>query len=430
MNLADLREAMGLTVSQVAEELGVPRQDVVDSEELGSTYLLQPFVAAFPINPAILKDPDIDPFLDTYVQNEVRDRAAEWREKNGISLERMAAAVGTTAEQLTAVEDSGKVTKALGIKIERNVGMNRKWLMYGDGRNKGICLLKPEQPETGRKRRRMEDDDPIGDDRRGVPNREAGNRIREARKAAGLSREELARRLDLSVSRIAQMESGYIKERKVDAVIEKICPEPTGREIGLRLREARKTAGLKLKEAAGLAGVASGTLAAMECGHISQTRAEEIIRAIESAPRAESMPEQSYSKEAGLRIREARKEAGLTQKALGVILRVPESHVGRMELGWVTEQRAEEIIRRICGEPRRTGKTRRVKQTTKVLLGRQIRDARERAGLSQKAAGELVGLPQSRISLIEKGQVDDITASEILRAIGEAGAEREGAEEA
>ena len=427
MNLTDLREAMGLSISQVAEELGVPRQDVVDSEELGSTYLLQPFVAAFPINPAILTNPDIDPFLDTYVQNEVRDRAHEWREKNRISLGRMAEALGMTEEQLKAAEDSGRITKALGMKIERTVGMNRKWLMYGDGRNRGTCILKTEEP--GKSGRAAEPAQPEAEPRI-APNREAGERIREARKAAGMSREELARRLELSVSRIAQMESGYVKDKKAEEVIEMIKPEGSGKEIGQQVRDARKAAGMKIKDVAELAGVAPGTMAAMECGHISAARAKEIIQLIQDAPKAARSFQLAQSKEAGSRIRDARKAAGLSQKELGVILRVPESAVSRMELGDVTKERAEEIIRRIHGAPRHSGTTRRVKQTAQVLLGRKIRDVRENAGLSQKAFGDLVGLPQSRISLIEKGNVDSSTAAEILRAFEDANTEKEAVGEA
>ena len=427
MNLTDLREAMGLSISQVAEELGVPRQDVVDSEELGSTYLLQPFVAAFPINPAILTNPDIDPFLDSYVQNEVRDRAAEWREKNCISLGRMAEALGMTEEQLKAVEDSGRITKALGMKIERTVGMNRKWLMYGDGRNRGTCILKTEEPGKGG--RAAEPAQPEAEPRI-APNREAGERIRAARKAAGMSREELARRLELSVSRIAQMESGYVKDKKAEEVIEMIKPENSGKEVGQQVRDARKAAGMKIKDVAELAGVAPGTMAAMECGHISAARAKEIIQLIQDAPKAARSFQLAQSKEAGSRIRDARKAAGLSQKELGVILRVPESAVSRMELGDVTKERAEEIIRRIHGAPRHSGTTRRVKQTAQVLLGRKIRDARENAGLSQKAFGDLIGLPQSRISLIEKGNVDSSTAAEILRAFEDASTEKEAVGEA
>ncbi|MBR7174358.1 MAG: helix-turn-helix transcriptional regulator, partial [Clostridia bacterium] len=40
MDIRDIREIMGLTQAQVADELGVPRQEVIDCEENGETYLL------------------------------------------------------------------------------------------------------------------------------------------------------------------------------------------------------------------------------------------------------------------------------------------------------------------------------------------------------------------------------------------------------
>ncbi len=429
MNLRDLRDAMGLSVTQVAEELGVPKQDVEDCEETGSTWLLQPFIAAFPINPAIISDPDADPFLESYVQNELADRAAEWRAENGLSAERMAEALGMTADQLEALEKSGKVTRALGIKIEKTIGMNRKWLMYGDGRKKGECILKAPKTEERRTKAGGRGEAAPA---RSAPNREAGLRMKNARKEAGLTREEVAERLGLSVSRVAQMESGYIKDSKADETIRLIQADRDGKSAGLQLREARKAAGLKLKEAAEVVGLAAGTLAAMECGHVSENRAKELIAMIQSAQKPKD-EENTFSREAGARIREERKAAGLSQKALGVILRVPESTVARMELGEVTEERAKAIIRRIHGEPRHAGQgtTRRVKKTVQVLLGRQIREAREAADLSQKALGDLTGFPQSRISLIERGQVDEATTADILKAIEEELARREAeAEEA
>ncbi len=422
MNLMDLREAMGLTTAQVAEELGVPRQDVEDSEETGSTWLLQPFIAAFPINPEILKDENIDPFLDSYVQNTVRDRAVEWREKNGLSIERMAAALEMTAEQLAAAEESGRITRALGTKIEKTVGMNRKWLMYGDGRKKGTCILKLEKPAA---RGRNADGEKAKTPAHTAPNRDGGKRMKDARKEAGLTRERMAEMLGVSVSRIAQMESGYVKDSKVEEVISRIQPETGRQDPGMQLREARKTAGLKLKEAAEIVGLAAGTLAAMECGHISMRRANELIEAIRNAQNTRDSAD-TLSRDAGIRIRDARKSVGMSQKELGVILRMPESRVARLELGNVTEMQAEEIIRRIQGAPRhRSTGTKKVRKTAKILLGRQVRDAREAAGLSQKAVGDLVGFPQSRISLIERGQVDESTTAEILRAIEEVMAERE-----
>ena len=402
MNLRELRDAMGLSVAQVAEELGVPKADVEESEETGSTWLLQPFIAAFPINPAIISDPDADPFLESYVQNEMLDRAEEWRKENGLSLERMAEAVGMSSQQLGDIEKSGKMTRALGMKIEKNTGMNRKWLMYGDGRKKGSSIIEPQKSDR-RRNLRGEEASETGA-KRTAPNREAGIRIKTARKEAGLSREDVADRLGVSVSRVAQMESGYIRDEKAEEVIRLMRPGKSGKEIGNELREARKAAGLKLKEAAEITGLASGTLAAMECGHISAGRARELIEMFQNVEKPRDN-ETSFSKNAGARIREERKAAGLSQKALGVILRVPESTVARFELGQVTEERANEIIRRIHGEPRHAGQgtNRRIKKTTQILLGRQIREAREAAELSQKALGDLLGFPQSRISLIERG---------------------------
>ena len=133
-------------------------------------------------------------------------------------------------------------------------------------------------------------------------------------------------------------------------------------------------------------------------------------------------PSQKFSREAGIRIRVERKAAGLSQKALGVILRVPESSIARMELGNVTEKHAAEIIRRIHGGPRHNSEDaapRKVKKTVKVLLGRQIRESREAAGLSQKALGELLNCHQSRVSLMEKGQVDEASAADILQVIAQ-----------
>lgn len=409
---------MGLSVTQVSEELGIPKQDVMDCEETGSTWLLQPFIAAFPINPAIISDPDADPFLESYVQNEMADRAAEWRAENGLTTEQMAEAIGLTAEQLEAVERSGKVTRALGIKIEKSTGMNRKWLMYGDGRNKGTSIIRPSKVEQPWNRGRAEESGEGASAGRTAPNRDAGLRIKNARKEAGLTREEVANRLGVSVSRVAQIESGYIRDAKADEIIQMMRPRKSGKELGAELREARKAAGLKLKDAAAIVGLTSGTLAAMECGHLSAARAKELTEMIRSAGKPKDNGN-AFSKEAGARIREERKAAGLSQKALGVILRVPESTVARLELGQVTQDRAEEIIRRIHGEPRHAGQgtNRKIKKTVQVLLGRQIREAREAAGLSQKALGDLMGFHQSRISLMERGQVDEPSTAEILRII-------------
>ena len=420
MNIRELREIMGLSVAQVADELGVPKQDVEDSEEMGTSWLLQPFISVFPINPAVMTDPEADPFLESYVQNEAMDRSKEWREENGITAEQMAEALNMTPEQLITIEKSGKIPRALGIKIEKIVGMNRKWLMYGDGRDKGICLLKTEKEKNKNRRHRSQsdDDNPAV---RSAPNKEAGTRMKEVRKQAGLTREEVSSMLGVSVSRIAQMECGYIRNDKAEEVISLICSQPMGKDLGLQIREARKSAGMTLKDAADALGITPGMLTSTENGHVSAVRAKEMISVFHGLPR-NMEPAETFSKEAGNRIREERKAAGLSQKALGVILRVPESSVARMELGNVTEERAKEVIRRIHGGPRHNSKDsvqHKVKKTAKVLLGRKIREAREAAGLSQKALGDLINCHQSRVSLMEKGQVDEAATAVILQTIAE-----------
>ena len=122
-------------------------------------------------------------------------------------------------------------------------------------------------------------------------------------------------------------------------------------------------------------------------------------------------------KEAGIRIRDARKAAGLSQKELATILRVPVNRVSLMELGNVTEKETETILRRIAGKPAREIMNHKVKPTEQVLLGSNIRDARNAARLSQKELGDLLQLPQTKISLIERGKVDEPTGRRILQML-------------
>jgi transcriptional regulator with XRE-family HTH domain len=256
-----------------------------------------------------------------------------------------------------------------------------------------------------------------------APNREAGARVREARQAAGLSREELADLLELSVSRVAQMESGYIRDQKADHILSRIAaasgnssaPE-TPREAGLRLREFRKSVGLSVKEAAGLLGLKHTTLAHLESGYISGKHADELIEKLQVSA-AEAGSRAFDPKKAGAQIRQERIRAGLSQKELGTILRLPLPRISLIELGNVTEPEAKNILRRIHGKPVREIKTRKVRQSDQVLLGSNIRDAREAAGLSQKALGNMLQLPQTRVSLIERGKVDEATGKKILQML-------------
>lgn len=418
MNIRDIREIMGLTQAQVADELGVPRQEVIDCEENGETYLLLQYISAFPINPGILKDPDVDPFLPSFDQTSPGERLRAWREEHGLSPEEAAAALEISPLALLEFESGvgNQISRRRGEEFERRLGINRKWLMYGDGRVKGSPRLSSSASSPRRERSPKEARVP-------APNREAGARVREARQAAGLSREELADLLELSVSRVAQMESGYIRDQKADHILSRIAaasgnssaPE-TPREAGLRLREFRKSVGLSVKEAAGLLGLKHTTLAHLESGYISGKHADELIEKLQVSA-AEAGSRAFDPKKAGAQIRQERIRAGLSQKELGTILRLPLPRISLIELGNVTEPEAKNILRRIHGKPVREIKTRKVRQSDQVLLGSNIRDAREAAGLSQKALGNMLQLPQTRVSLIERGKVDEATGKKILQML-------------
>ena len=105
MDIRALREIMGLSQAQVAEELGVPRQEVIDCEENGETYLLLQYRSAFPINPKILTDPDADPFLPSFDQGSAGQRLRRWRKEAGIPEEEMASALGISVEDLRRAEE-------------------------------------------------------------------------------------------------------------------------------------------------------------------------------------------------------------------------------------------------------------------------------------------------------------------------------------
>ena len=420
MDIRDIREIMGLSQAQVADELGVPRQEVIDCEENGETYLLLQYISAFPINPQVLTNPDVDPFLPSFDQTTPGHRLNLWREEFGISAEEFAEAAGISMEELRRFEEgkAEQLSRRRGEEIERKTGINRKWLMYGDGREKGTPKLHGAATQTGRTQKKTTEP------RTASINRDAGMRIKQARKEAKLSREDLASLLDLSVSRVTQMESGYVRDQKADHIVSRIASISDGpgkedpKSAGIRLREARKEAGLSVKEAAELMGLKYTTLAHLESGYVTGRHADELIEVIQQAPRKETHVFFN-PKEAGIRIREERIKAGLTQKELGTILRLPTARISLIELGDVTEKEMERILLRIHGKPTREVMIRKIKPTEQVILGANIRETRERAGLSQKELGSMLNLPQTRVSLMERGRVDEATGKKILQMLEE-----------
>ena len=417
MNIQDIREIMGLSQAQVADELGVPLQEVIDCEENGETYLLLQYISAFPINPKILTDPDADPFLPSFDQGFRRPAPSPLAEGGGHPGGGNGFRPG---DQRGGSPPGGggdpdlRLTRRRGEEIERKTGMNRKWLMYGDGRVKGVSRLRESPAPAPRASRGQKT----------APNRAAGVRVREAREAAGISREELSDLVNLSVSRIAQMESGYVTDQKANHILNRIgsvySPEEKEdpKAAGIRVRDQRKALGFSVRDAAEIVSLKPSTLAHMESGYITSRRADELVAALREAA-VEKGVDVFEPRAAGQKIREARAAAGLSQKELGTILRMPVTRITHIELGNVTESEYEEIMRRIRREPRREIKVPRVKPKDQVLLGSNIRDLREEAGLSQKALGDLLQVPQTRVSLIERGKVDEAFGRSIIRKLNE-----------
>ena len=205
--LRNLREIMELTVAQVADELNVPRQDVLDAEETGSSYLLPAFIAAFPINPQILSDEDADPFLDSFDQTSPGERMNHWRKEHHLSAAAVSQALGIPEEELEAFEkgEGRPLNRRQGERIEKLTGINRKWLMYGDGRERGTPVLCEETAEGEADR----------SPRRAAPNREAGEKIRSARLEAGLSREALSELQRMPKERQTKKDQDTIRDGRI-----------------------------------------------------------------------------------------------------------------------------------------------------------------------------------------------------------------------
>ncbi len=425
--LQEIREIMNLTVAQVADELGMPQNAVIAAEEADDPAFASRMIAAFPINPAILADPGADPFLPSYDQGTTPgERLKAWKEMHHLTDHEFTAMLRLSPEELAELEsDENRISRKRGVEIERLTGINRKWLMYGDGREKGEPLKertkKPVPVEVPSARIPVQ---------AVAPDRELGERIRRARKSLSLSMKAASEKVGVAYATLSRYECGYVSERKTEELIRKMTEREEGEmSPGERVRAAREVAGLTQKEVGEMVGLASVTISAMEADRVSGKRADEVIAAIEAATKKDLQPASSRTiitptlkrdSSMGRRIRNARKEAGLSQKTLAAILHISESSLAAIELGDVTEERAKEILKRIEGKPRHEVKAKqRPKASRQILLGWQIRDARKNAGLSQKEVADLIGSTQSAVSLMERGQVDEETATEVLRLIAE-----------
>ena len=214
MDIIALRQIMGLTQEQIATELGVSQQ-AYSKYERGSMpeHVQERFVEAFPISPEYAKTGEGDPFLPCFEQSTPGQRLAEWRETYHISRTQLAAAISVTEDYVREFENNPRsvVRMALGKRIEKLTGIHRKWLMYGDTRDKGTCLLEALP---------QEDAQDASEESAGVVQ---ARRLKEARMLSGMTLKQLADILEISYSRVSQMEHGAISEQRCDEILEKIA---------------------------------------------------------------------------------------------------------------------------------------------------------------------------------------------------------------
>ncbi len=324
--LRDLREIMGLTIEQVADELSITSEQVLSAEETDDEEYCDRFFQAFPIRRAVLRYPDADPFLSSYDQTSPGKRMAAWMLQHNISASAIADVIGIDVKTVLKQMSSQDLimTKAQGEKVEKLTGINRKWLMYGDGRNKGIptaALRKKEtkdnQDNTTLLEKIAADFEKLPDNKIKTPEEEAkerkalGLQVREARKNAKLTIREAADVLQVSASRVGQLECGIITEKRAEevlkaltaytnrfnAVSEKkntekaeraiVAVSPAGIIWGEKLRAARKSARLSQQDVGDMINMSHASISLMEKGRVSQHTAEKLIQMISAADKKE-----------------------------------------------------------------------------------------------------------------------------------------------
>ncbi len=317
--LRDLREIMGLTIEQVADELSITSEQVLHAEETDEKEYCDRFFQAFPVRRAVLRYPDADPFLPSYDQTSPGKRMEAWMLQHNISASEIADVLEIDVDKILKLLASQDIilTKAQGEIVEKLTGINRKWLMYGDGRNKGM-------PAAALRKKKTADD--------------TDNTTLLEKMAADFEK--------LPDNKIKTHEE-EVKERKA---------------LGLMVREARKNAKLTIREAADVLQVSPSRVGQLECGIITEKRAEEVLQALTRyTNRFNAVSEKNNTKKAqnaivavspagiiwGEKLRIARKTARLSQQDVGDMISMSHASISLMEKGRVSPQTAEKLIKMI-----------------------------------------------------------------------------------
>ena len=248
INFAFLRQQMGLTQAQVADELDMTPEKLDEYERSSYPEEVQTrFLAAFPINPDYVRTGMGEPLLEGCDHTFQGNRLRAWMEQYHLPLR-------LTAERLKCSENDletfltqplAVVDKKNGERLEMRLGMNRKWLMYGDGTDKGEPNFRVPATEKTEKEQ-------------GQPVKTAE---RSGTKSSGDSGSENAENQEKSSAK-----SGG-RSRKPKASV-----TPYEQIHALRAQH-----GLTLKQAGQLAGVSAPRLSQIEHGEGSEERAYEIL---------------------------------------------------------------------------------------------------------------------------------------------------------
>ena len=382
--LQEIREIMGLTISQVADELSQSIEWVTYSEAHDTPRYARLFFDAFPVNPNILKNPDDDPFIPQYEQSSIGERLESWMKENEVSVEELAGMLSSKPEHISALlkNPKARVNRRRGEVIEKACGINRKWLMYGDGRIKG----KPVRDKNKDKVKHIAASADEG------KKAEAGQTGSPAAKAAD------------------RAEGTRLTPRQAAAA--------KAKELGKEIRAIRKSMGLTINEAADKLHIRRSVFSSIESGATTMVRTEETLRGIKEL--RDEMEKERAKEEAKRGQTFRAKEKSKTETELSP---VEKEKAGKKaprgkaeEAGESLEDGAEKNAARKSStkgsksEPAVTG----LEGLSKKELGNRIRQARKKAGLSLKEAGDICGITAPTLSQVECGRVSTKRAAAIL----------------
>ena len=179
--------------------------------------------------------------------------------------------------------------------------------------------------------------------------------------------------------------------------------------VSEKIRDARSKAGLTQQQLADKIGVRHNSISSWENGvnSISIENLQKIADAL-GVPVAEFLDEELTTMTTGENIRNARKNAQLTQKALGELCGIAEPTIRRYESDKLHPKiQTLQKIADALGVPITEFLN---EELTSMTTGERIRKARLRADMTQEQLAALLGVDRATISKYESGIIDPPTS--------------------